>query len=201
MLFRETLARSASKPRLGSKAHWRARRGSVRRPPGFSPRLDVFPLTLFTETPDSELDVIDGGFWAIPTLGLQDLRYGFRTHRKWKFKDTPVTCSDTVLVAPPRPCEIVAAFFSGKNDVPHPDAQRCLFLWARCGVKRGKRSQPMNFFAQQMPRLASLRIGKQDLNFAILSKNWGLSQKTKRPFVAIKTRTREAPAVTPLDLR
>ena len=44
-----------------------------------------------------------------------------------------------------------------------------------------------------MPRLASLRIpGKQDLNFAILSKNWGLSQKTKRPFVAIKTRTRES---------
>ena len=36
-----------------------------------------------------------------------------------------------------------------------------------------------------MPRLASLRIpGKQDLNFAILSKNWALSQKTKGPFVA-----------------
>ena len=66
------------------------------------------------------------------------------------------------------------------------DPQRCLFLWARCGVKRGKRSQPMNFFARQC------LAGKQDLNFAILSKNWGLSQKTKRPFVAIKTRTRES---------
>jgi hypothetical protein len=38
-----------------------------------------------------------------------------------ELKDTPVTCSDTVLLASPRLCEIVAAFFSGKNDVPHPD--------------------------------------------------------------------------------
>ena len=92
---------------------------------------------------------------------------------------------------PPRLCEIVAAFVSRKNDVPHPDAQRCLFLWARCGVSAEKVSTN-EFFRTAMPRLASLRIGKQDLNFAILSKNWGLSQKTKRPFVAIKTRTRES---------
>jgi hypothetical protein len=33
---------------------------------GLSVRLDVFPLALFTQTPDSELDVIDGGLWTIP---------------------------------------------------------------------------------------------------------------------------------------
>ena len=107
-----------------------------------------------------------------------------KTHRKWRFKHAPVTCSDTLLLTSPRICEIVAAFFSGENDVPHPHAHRCLFFWACRRVSAG---------ARQMPRLASLRIpGKQDLNFAILSKNWGLSQKTKRPFVAIKTRTRES---------
>ena len=51
---------------------------------------------------------------------------------------TPVTCSDTVLLASPRLCEIVAAFFSGKNDVPHPGPQRSLVVWTCCGVGAGK---------------------------------------------------------------
>ena len=64
-----------------------------------------FPLALFTKTPYSKLDVIDGGFWDhTSALGLEQLSYGLRTHRKWKFKDTPLMCSDTVLLAPPRLC-------------------------------------------------------------------------------------------------
>jgi hypothetical protein len=43
-----------------------------------------------------------------------------------------------ILLAPPRLCEIVAAFFSGKNDVPHPHAQRCLFLGACLRISAGK---------------------------------------------------------------
>ena len=89
--------------------------------------------------PDSILDVIDGGFGTIPALGLQDLRYGVGTHRKWKLKDTPVTCSDTVLLASPRRLrDCCEPSFRGRIDVPHPDPQRCLFLWACRLVSAGK---------------------------------------------------------------
>jgi len=82
-------------------------------------------MALVTETPDAELDVIGGGFWTVPAFGLQCLSYGLGTRRKWKLKDTPVTCGDAFLLVSPRPFEIVAAFFPGKNDVPHPGPQRC----------------------------------------------------------------------------
>ena len=31
----------------------------------------------------AELDLIGGGLWTVPALGLQDLSYGSRTGRKW----------------------------------------------------------------------------------------------------------------------
>ena len=77
-------------------------------------------MALCTETSDPVLDVINCGFETVPALGLQEPCYCIGTHRKWKVKDAPVTCSDTVLLAPPRLCKIVAAFLLGKNDVPHP---------------------------------------------------------------------------------
>jgi hypothetical protein len=95
-------------------------------------------MASFTEPPDAKLDVIDGGFWTVPALGLQDLGHGVGAHREWKLEDTPVTCSDTVLLAPQRPYHILAALFPGKNDVPHPGPQRCLFVWTCRVVSAGE---------------------------------------------------------------
>ena len=64
-------------------------------------RPDVSRLTLFTETSDSKLEVIDGGFGTIPPLGLEHLGYLSGTHRKWKLNDSLVSRSDAVLLASP----------------------------------------------------------------------------------------------------
>ena len=92
----------------------------------------------FTETPDSGLNVIIVVLGPYQPLGPEHLCYLSGAHREWKLKDPPVAYSKTVLFASPRLCEIVAAVFSGKNDVPHPDPQCCLFIWARQGVSAGK---------------------------------------------------------------
>ena len=60
-------------------------------------------MALSAETPDAAFDVIDGGFWTVPALGLQGFRYGVGAHRKRKLKDTPVTCGDIVLFTSARP--------------------------------------------------------------------------------------------------
>ena len=95
-------------------------------------------MAVSTETPDAILDVIDGGFWAKITLGLQGLGYLSVARRNWKLKDTPIPCFHTVLLEPPSFCDIDARFLLGTNDVPHPDPQQCLFVWARRGVNAGK---------------------------------------------------------------
>jgi hypothetical protein len=70
-------------------------------------------MALSTETPDAEFDVINGGFWTIPTLGLQELSCGFGTHRKWKLEDTPVTCSDASHFS--ATLRDIATVFSGRT--------------------------------------------------------------------------------------
>ena len=95
-------------------------------------------MALSTETPDAEFDVINGGFWTIPTLGLQELRYGLRDSSKVEIQGYAGHVQRHVLLASPRLCEIVAAFFSGKNDVPLPDPQGCLFVWVCRRVSAGK---------------------------------------------------------------
>ena len=93
---------------------------------------------LFMETPDAELDVIDGGFGTKPALGLKELRYLSVAHRGWKLKHAPIPCLDAVLLESSSFCDIDAGFFLGTNDVPHPDPQPRLFIWARRGVSAGK---------------------------------------------------------------
>ena len=95
----------------------------------------VSPLA---ETPDAILDVIDGGFETKIALVLQGLGYFSVAHRNWKLKDTPIPCFDTVLLESPSFCDIDARFLLGTNDLPHPDPQQCLFIWARRGVSAGK---------------------------------------------------------------
>jgi hypothetical protein len=103
-----------------------------------------------TETPDAELDVIDGGFGTVPALGLEHLGYRFGAHRKWKLKDTPVTCRDGVLLASPRYFEIFAGFPLRKNDVAHPDPQRRFVRLRLPRRKRGKTFQPMDSFGSPL---------------------------------------------------
>jgi hypothetical protein len=69
-------------------------------------------------------------------LGLQELCYCIGAHRKWKLKDTPVTCSDTILFASPGLCEIVATRLSRENDLP---LSTCAKLLAHLGLPRRKR--------------------------------------------------------------
>ena len=90
------------------------------------------------EMPDAILDVIDSGFQTKIALGLQGLGYLSVARRDWKLKDTPIPCLDTVLLESPSFCDIDARFLLGTNDVPHPDPQQCLFIWARRGVSAGK---------------------------------------------------------------
>jgi len=42
-------------------------------------------LALPTETPNAELDVIDGGFGTVPTLGLERRGYGVKQKRLPRF--------------------------------------------------------------------------------------------------------------------
>jgi hypothetical protein len=102
-----------------------------------STRLKVSRLILFTQPPNSVLDVIDGGFWANtnPRSSGCSLR---SSNSLWNSSIRRSRAAITVLLASPRFCWIVAAFFSGKNDVPHPDSQRYLFLRACRSVSAGK---------------------------------------------------------------
>ena len=95
---------------------------------GLSLRLDVSRMKLCTETWDPVLDLVAGGFRAIPALGPVGSWLLSGAHRKWKFKDLVIPCPDTILLEFSRFCDIDAEFFLGTNDVPHPDSQRCLFL-------------------------------------------------------------------------
>ena len=98
---RRELGQEPSKPCMGGSCSCpslRPRQGWMIL--GFGPH--VFGMTFSTETPDAILDVVNGSLGTIPALGLQGFRYGFGTHRKWKLKDTPVTCGDDILLASPR---------------------------------------------------------------------------------------------------
>jgi hypothetical protein len=57
-------------------------------------------MALFTETPNSELDVIDGGFRTKPALGLQGLGYLSVAQRGWKLEHAPIPCLDSVFESP-----------------------------------------------------------------------------------------------------
>ena len=52
-------------------------------------------MAFFTETPDAIFDVIDGGLDFHPSAFVPFYR---RAPRKWKLKDLPSTCGDTVLL-------------------------------------------------------------------------------------------------------
>jgi hypothetical protein len=67
-------------------------------------------------------DVIDGGFRTIPPLCFEYLGDFSRPHRKWKLKDTRVTCGYGALLASPDSIRSFRGFNLGKNHVAHPHA-------------------------------------------------------------------------------
>jgi hypothetical protein len=78
-----------------------------------------------------------------------------------------------------------AAFFLGKNDVPYPGPQRCLFVWGRRGVSAGKGFNQWIFSAHPLMAAgfsldfnASQRIPLEDYSKAAIQFHKGFRSST-----------------------
>jgi hypothetical protein len=108
-------------------------------------RPDVFRMAHCTETPDAELNVIDRGFapyqpsaLSIFATSLGPIESG-KARIRWSRAATPSFSLLRDLERSLRGSPLT------NNDVAHSDSQCCLFLWACCGNKRGKRFQQWIF--------------------------------------------------------